>query len=128
VVEFKRIIGDALASELGLIDGLEQADGAGPGTLVLQPVVTDVEISASSENRSEDGRELPEFKEGTVVFDLIDGETGEIQARFGERRRCRPPEGAGAETGAWPYLSIWAESVAADLSAELERVGAEHTG
>lgn len=122
VVEFKRIIGDALVERLSQDLGLEVVDGAGPGTLILQPVVTDVEIDASSKNTSDDGRPLPELKAGTVIFDLLDGETGEIVARFADKRRNRPPKSERVTTGLWPNLPYWAKQAAADLSRELRQI------
>lgn len=123
VVEFKRIVGETLASELESTTGLELVDETGPNTLVLQPVVTDVVLSSSSKNKSEDGRELPELEQGTIVFDLIDGETGLIVARMAERRRCKPPKDVKKTTGLFPNLAYWTECAAVDLCHELERVG-----
>ena len=121
VVEFKRIVGEVLASEIAENTDLEVVDSAGPSTLILQPMITDVIFSSSSKNRSEDGRELPVLDEGVIVFDLIDGETGTIVARFGEKRRCKPPKGAERSSGLWPNLEHWAELAAADLCRELHR-------
>ena len=122
VVEFKRIFAEALASELTSSTELEQVESPSPSTLILQPVVTEVLISSSSKNKDADGRELPELKQGTIVFDLIDGQSGKILARFGEKRRCKPPKGAEKATGLWPNLEYWAGCAAADLSQELQRI------
>ncbi len=121
VVEFKRIIGEVLAERIGEELDLELVDTAGPGTLTLQPVVTDVEISSSSKNTAEDGRELPQLDEGVIVFDLMDGETGEILARFAEERRNRPPKAERKSEGLWPNLVYWADQVAGDLCEQLSR-------
>lgn len=118
----KNIVSDALTAELVRSTDLEQVHDGGPGVLVLRPVITDVVFSTSSKNRSEDGRELPSLSYGTIVFDLIDGETGMIQARMGERRKCRPPKGEEPQPGAWPNAAHWAESAAADFSKELTRL------
>ena len=122
VVEFKRIVGDVLSTELAQGTELQRVERAGPETLVLQPVVTEVMISSSSKNTSEDGRELPKLDEGTVVFDLIDGETGKILLRVGEKRRCKPPKGAEKSSGAWPNLAYWTEGAATDLCQVLEEL------
>ncbi len=124
VVEFKRIVGEELAEEIARCTGLELVEATGPGTLILQPVVTDVEISSSSKNTAEDGRELPELDEGTIVFDLIDSQTGEIKARFADRRRCSPGKGTEKPDGVWPNLADWAEGAAIDLCRELEKLDA----
>jgi len=122
VVEFKQIIGDVIAENIAAELDLEIVDIAGPGTLILQPVVTDVEISSSSKNTAEDGRELPQLDEGVIVFDLMDGETGEILARFAENRRNRPPKAERRSEGVWPNLTYWAKGVAADLCAEFNKL------
>ncbi len=122
VVEFKRIVGEVIAAKLAQSTALEPAVDAGPNTLVLQPVVADAVFTSSSKNKSEDGRELPILSMGTIVFDLIDGETGLIVARLAERVRCKPPKGAESKPGAWPNLAYWTECAAADLARELERV------
>ena len=66
--------------------------------------------------------------QGTIVFDLIDGETGVIQMRIGERRKCRRDKASRSSadaTGTWPNVGHWAELAAADLSRELRRVQGE---
>jgi hypothetical protein len=123
VVEFKQIFGEALAGRIANDLDLELVDTAGAGTLILQPIVTNVEITTSSKNTTEDGHELPQLNEGTVVFDLMDGETGRILARFAEKRRNRPPKDKRETMGLWPNLPYWAEAVAADLCQELQRMG-----
>jgi hypothetical protein len=123
VVEFKHIFGEALADRIANDLDLELVDATGPGTLILQPVVTDVKITTSSKNTTEDGHELPRLNEGTIVFDLMDGETGRILARFAEKRRNRPPKDERETAGLWPNLPYWAEAAAADLCQELQRMG-----
>jgi hypothetical protein len=121
VVEFKRIVGDVLVAEISENTDLEVVDSAGPDTLILQPVITEAVFSSSSKNKSEDGRELPELEQGVIVFDLLDGETGTIVARFEEKRRSKPPKGTEKTTGLWPNLESWAERAAVDLLHELQR-------
>ena len=122
LIEFKQIVLTALSSEMARSSGLEMVNDLGPNTLVVQPVVTDVVFTSSSKNKSEDGREFPELSHGTIVFDLIDGETGLIQGRMGERRRCDAPKDAEPTSGAWPNLAYWAESAASDFCQELRRI------
>ena len=65
------------------------------------------------------------LSQGTIVFDLIDGETGVIQMRIGERRKCKRPKGAPSSadpTGPWPNVDSWAELAVADLCQELARM------
>jgi len=123
VVEFKHVFGEVLAGRIANDLDLELVDAPGPGTLVLRPVVTNVEITTSSKNTAEDGHELPQLDEGTIVFDLMDGESGTILARFAEKRRNRPPKDEKETVGLWPNLPYWAETVAADFCQELQRIG-----
>jgi len=123
VVTFKRIVGEVLATEIEEKTDLEVVDSAGPNTLILQPVITDTVFTSSSKNKSDDGREFPELDQGTIVFDLIDGESGLIVARMAERKRSKPPKGAEPVKGAWPNLAYWAEVAADELCQELQRVG-----
>lgn len=122
VVEFKRIIGEVFTARIGKDLDLEIVETAGPGTLILQPVVTDVEISSSSKNASKGGRELPQLDEGVIVFDLIDGETGVILARFAEEKRNRPPKAERNSTGLWPNLAYWADQAAGDLCEQFDLI------
>lgn len=128
VIEFKRIVKETVAGKVAEDLDLEVVDDAGPGTLIVQPVVTDVEISSSSKNTSEDGRELPLLDEGVIVFDLMDGETGRILARFAEKKRNKPPKSERKTEGVWPNLPHWADAVASDLCEELRSVQTASSG
>lgn len=123
VATFKRIVGEVLETEIEKMTDLEVVDSSGPNTLILQPVITDTVFTSSSKNKSEDGREFPALEQGTIVFDLIDGESGLIVARMAERKRNKPPKGAESAKGAWPNLAYWAEVAADELCQELQRVG-----
>ncbi len=122
LAELKQIINDAIVAGLGRGTALELVNVAGPGTLVLRAAVTDVVCDESSKIKTEDGEPAMTVSQGTIVFDLIDGETGVIQARFGERRKCRAAKGADpAVEGPWPNVASWAALATADLCEELER-------
>jgi len=122
LVELKQIINDAIVTELSRSTDLELVDDAGPGTLVLRAAVTDVVCDESSKIRTEDGKPALTVSQGTIVFDLVDGETGVIQARVGERRKFRVGKGAAAPfEGAWPNAASWAVLATADLCQELAR-------
>ncbi len=122
LAELKQIINDAIVAELGRSTDLELVNDAGPGTLVLRAAVTDVVCDESSKIKTEDGKPALEVSQGTIVFDLIDGETGVIQARFGERRKCRAAKGAASPVeGPWPNAASWAVLATTDLCEELAR-------
>jgi hypothetical protein len=121
----RRVINDAIASELGNSELFEVVQDAGSGTLVVRAIIMDVITDIVS--KSEKGGDKPKpFKaQGEIVFDVIDAETGVIQARFGERSRSTKSKGVAAppDVGAqWADVWRWAEGAAAELRRELERV------
>ena len=125
IVQLKQIINDAIVVELGRSGDFELVHDAGPGTLVLRAAVIDIVCDESSKNKTADGEPVTVLSQGTIVFDLIDGETGFIQMRIGERRKCRQAKGSGSSTetgGPWPNVRDWAELAAADLRQELARM------
>ncbi len=125
IAELKEIIDDTIATELSCISGLELADNAGPETLVLRAAVIDAVFDKTTKIRTPDGEPAVVLTQGTIVFDLIDGETGVIQARMGERRRCKPSKNASSSTdstGLWPCAGAWTEHAVTDLCQELKRV------
>lgn len=122
------IINDALAIELGQSDGFEVVESPGPNTLVLTAQVTD--IVCRNTKKPEDPTEMPKplSAQGTIIFNLIDAETGVIQASVSERRKSRhdkDADPAGDVDLRWVDVSVWAEDAASDLRAELERVQSE---
>lgn len=121
ITQLKKIINDAVVAELGRSSGFELVHDAGHETLVLRASVIDIVCDESSEIETEDGEPAPLLTQGTIVFDLIDGETGVIQMRIGERRKCRRAKNL-PSSGPWPNVGHWAELAAADLSRELRRV------
>lgn len=122
IEQLKRIFNDALDAELERSSNRELVHADGPGTLVLRSAVIEIVFDESSKNMTADGNPVLMLSQGTIVFDLIDGETGMIQARMGERRKCRPPKGEEPQPGAWPNAAHWAESAAADFCVELNRL------
>jgi hypothetical protein len=129
LAELKRIINDAIVAELGRSTGLELVNDAGPETLVLRATVTDVVCDESSKVKTEDGEPALTVSQGTIVFDLIDGETGVIRARVGERRKCRAAKGAAPTIeGPWPNVANWAALATADFCSELARFTGSNEG
>jgi hypothetical protein len=69
--------------------------------------------------------------DGTLVFDLVDAETGELQLRFSERRRIvhvNDGEAAKGRPDVWRDVEEWARRAAADLRDELQRIGSLEGG
>lgn len=121
LAKLKEIINTTVNTELGSCTNCELTHGSGPDTLVVRVVLTDILFDETSKARSTEGEPLPILKQGTIVFDLVDGETGVIQARMGERRKC-PTAKESEITEPWPNVSGWAEVAVGDLGRELERM------
>jgi len=124
ITELKKILDNAIVTELDAKTEFEVVDDSGPGTLVLQATVTDAVFDETTKIKTADGEPALVLSQGTIVFDLIDGETGVIQARLGERRKCRPSKDASSveSTGPWPCAGAWTEDAVTDLCQELKRV------
>ena len=131
IEQLKRTINDTLDAELERSSNRELVHADGPGTLVLRSAVTEIVCDESSKTTAADGEPVLVLSQGTIVFDLIDGETGVVQMRVGERRKCRQAKGAdaSAETeGAWPNVGSWAKHAAEDLCRELARLSGTTVG
>ena len=128
---FRQIVTDAFVSELGSCELFELVEEVGPETLFVRVMVTDIVTDIASKSSKSGKNQKPFSAQGTIVFDLIDAETGVIQARFSEPTKSRkaddsvtPPD-AGPE---WVSIWSWAEQTAVDLRQELERVLSEDLG
>jgi len=131
LAELKEVINETIVTELSSNSELELVHDSGPETLVLRAAVTDVVFDETSKIKTADGESAPVLSQGTIVFDLIDGETGVIQARVGERRKCRPPKGGDSvdvNLGSWSSAAGWAQLAVSDLCQELKRVRGEGSG
>ncbi|HSN56090.1 MAG TPA: DUF3313 family protein [Candidatus Sulfomarinibacteraceae bacterium] len=113
---------EALRDELRRSGRLEVVDEPGSGTLIVRPAVVDIissELAAAGQRPDPD---TPPILRGTIVFDLIDAETGAIQARLSERRGIDLAAGDAGDPRFAPIVD-WARSAAADLVAALEGGG-----
>lgn len=130
LAKLKEIINETIVSELNCNAELEMVHASDAETLVLRAAVTDVVFDETSKIKTADGEPAPVLSQGTIVFDLIDGETGVIQARMGERRKCRVPKDTSPddENGSWSSAAGWAQLAASDLCQELKRVLEEGSG
>ena len=87
--KFKQIVNEAVVKELGRSKLFEVTDTVGPGTLLVGAAVLDI-VSDVPPNLSGGGIHLASVGQATMVFELIDAETGVIQARVAERRNIQP--------------------------------------
>lgn len=127
LARLKEIINETIVSELSCNTELEVVNASDAETLVLRAAITDVVFDETSKIKTADGEPSPVLSQGTIVFDLIDGETGVIQARVGERRKCKTPKNPDPndENGSWSSAADWTQLAASDLCQELKRVRGE---
>ena len=128
VAKFEQILNDAFADELGRSGAFQLVHEAGPDTLILRATVMDIIAKFPSKSSSRVDSEVQLLISGSIVFDLIDAETGVIQARIGEHRRILRVEDSAENsdpTQLWADVAEWAQRAAADLCLELERVWSE---
>lgn len=124
LAELEQVISDALVGELRRSNAFELVDETGPNTLLLRSAVVDIVSKEPSRAARKAGATAPLLVEGTVVFELVDAETGVTQARMGERRVIEQTEGKTANAATpWEYVHEWAQQAGADLRMELERIG-----
>ena len=117
----EQVFDQALRDELSRSGRLEVVDEPVTGTLIVRPAVVDIvssELAAAGQRPDPD---KPPILLGTIVFDLIDAETGAIQARLSERRGINLTDGD--DDPRFGPIVRWARSAAADLVEELEGGG-----
>ena len=123
--KFKQVVSDAVVKELARSKMFEVTDTVGPGTLLVRGAVLDI-VSYVPPNLREDRVHLASVGEATFVFELIDAETGVIQARVAERRNIQPPSRMNTVNTApvnaasvWNDVEQWARGEAQFLRKEL---------
>jgi hypothetical protein len=127
LTQLKQILNEAILAGIDSNTSFELTESAEPGTLVLHAAVKEALCDRSLRIKTADGEPSPVLTEATIVFDLIDAETGVILAHFEERRRNKKPKGASISdaSGPWPWAAVWAQTAAADLCSELKRMSRE---
>jgi hypothetical protein len=127
--KFGKIVSEAIVKELGRSKKFELVDEIGPGVLLMRGAFLDVISTVPPSRAGLVDVYLTSVGEATMVFELIDSETGVIQARVGERRRIQPPGATMNQVAAMPSTSAtiwadvnqWASKVAYDLRVALDR-------
>jgi hypothetical protein len=125
---FQRLVSDAFVKELERSKIFEVVEEVGPDTLIVRAAVLDIVSNVPPSFTGTADVYLSAVGEASFVFELIDAETGVIQARSGERRRIQPPsrdfEVSVVPTNAatvWNEVERWARDVARDLRKALEK-------
>lgn len=123
--KFKEIVHDAYIKELNETDLFEVSPTATiEDTLILRAAILDIVLKIPPSSTRRVDTQIPLIGEGTIVFDLIDAETGTVLARVGERRGIRrvgATVDGGDKTMLWPDISRWAQKAASDLLRQIER-------
>ena len=126
---FKQLVNDAMVKVLAGSKMFEVVNEVGPDTLLVRGAVLDI-ISNVPPNVSSTITKvyLASVGEATIVFELIDSETGVIQARVSERRLIQPPgrmhQVSSMPTNSatvWNDVKLWANDVAQTLRRELDK-------
>jgi hypothetical protein len=86
---FKKLVSDTFVAELASSKVFEVVGEVGPGTLIVRAGFLDI-TSNVPPNASRYNIHLASVGEASIVFELIDANTGVIQARAGERRQIQP--------------------------------------
>jgi hypothetical protein len=124
-VKFKEVVGEAVAAELTDEPVLPAAGGSESRTLLVNCTYTDMVFTNPKRPRKGDPP-IQLVADGTLVFDLVDAETGELQFRLSERRRIvhvNDGEAAKGNPDVWQDVEAWARRAAVDLRDELRRIG-----
>jgi hypothetical protein len=126
--KFKELVTDVVVKELGRSKQFEIVDTVGPGTLLLRAAVLDIVSNIPPNVGRQANVHLASMGEATFVFELIDAETGVIQARTADRRYIQPPSAMNTVNAAptnyataWNYVELWARDQAMTLRRELDR-------
>ena len=125
--KFKEVVSEAVDKELARGKMFEVTDTVGPGTLLVATAVLDI-VSDVPPNLSGGGIHLASVGQATIVFELIDAETGVIQARVAERRAIQPDVRMNQvnaapvnEASVWNDVKQWAGDEARELRQALEK-------
>lgn len=125
---FERVVAAAFVKELQKSKQFEVVDQPGPNTLLVRALVVDISSNVPIEATSRTEVYLSAIGEATFLFELIDAESGVVQARAGERREIQAPGvvhhvstiPANAAT-IWAGIERWADEVGGDLRKALDK-------
>ena len=107
---FEKLVSDTFVAELQRSKMFEVVDEPGPGTLIVRAGFLDITSDVPPDANSFANVYLAAVGEATIVFELIDAETGVIQARAAERRLIQPEQRMrGVNTAPTNSASVWAD-------------------
>jgi uncharacterized protein DUF3313 len=126
--KFKKLVIDVVVKELGRSKQFDIVNTVGPGTLLIRAAVLDIVSNVPPNVGRSANVHLSSMGEATFVFELIDADTGVIQARTADRRYIQPPSGMNTVNAAptnsataWNYVDMWAQDQAMTLRRVLDK-------
>ena len=126
--KFEQVVGDGFVKALGQSKYFQVVDEVGPDTLIVRAAVLDIISDVPPKYTGFNEIYLSAVGEATFVFELIDSETGVIQARVAERRRIQPPGRMNTvstvptnSATVWSDVTLWANQVGQDMRRALDK-------
>ena len=127
--KFQEIVEESFAKEMERSKSFKIVEEIGPNTLIIRGAVIDIVSKVPPQMSGMSDVYLSSVGEATLMLDLIDAETGVIQARVGERRAIQPAGGGRIDEFSTPTSSVtvwgdvkrWTRSSASRLRRELEK-------
>ena len=126
--KFEEIVSDTFVEVLGRGKIFEVVDEVGLDTLIVVVAMLDIVSDVPPTRPGNQDAHLSAVGEATFLFELIDSETGVIQARFGERRSIQPRSRMRGvsrrptnSSTVWTEVKVWAEQLAEDSRRALEK-------
>lgn len=120
--KFEEIVSETVQKELNRSKQFEIVDVVGPKTLLVRALILDIVSNVPPNVGRQANVHLSNMGEATFIFELIDAETGVIQARAGDRRYIQPPSrmnqlNSAPTTSAtvWNDVEMWARDQAQTL-------------
>ena len=126
---FEKVVSEAFVGEILKAKKFDVVDEIGPDTLIMRGAALDIISKIPPDTIGPSDIYLAVLGEATLVFELIDAETGETIAVVSERRRIEPVGGSRIDEFSMPAnratitadVKRWAKRAATKLRTEIEK-------